>query len=232
MSNVWQATVLTIFPEMFPGVLDHSLIGKARTENKWALQVANIRDYATDKHASVDDTPYGGGAGMVMRADVVSAAIEANHRTGDELIYLSPRGEPLTQSLVRELAAKPGVTLLCGRYEGVDQRVLDHHKIREISLGDFVLMGGEVAAQAVIEAVVRLLPDVIGKAESHEKDSFEDGLLEHPHYTKPQEWQGLSVPEVLISGHHKNIEDWKRAQAKDITRKKRPDLWEKYVDKD
>lgn len=228
----WQATILTIFPDMFPGLLSQSLVGKALTEKIWDLNVVNIRNYAKDKHASVDDTPYGGGAGMVMRADVLSDAIQNNHNPDHELIYLSPRGEVLNQNIIKGLVTKPGVTLLCGRYEGVDERVLEHHNIREISMGDFVLSGGEPAAIAMIDACVRLLPGVLGKAESHMQDSFEEGLLEYPHYTRPQIWQGLAVPDVLVGGHHEKINEWRKEKAEMITQKRRPDLWQKYIAED
>ena len=226
--TVWTASVLTLFPEMFPGPLGLSLAGKALADGIWALETVDIRAYARDKHASVDDAPFGGGAGMVMRPDVIDAAIRAAHRADRALIYLSPRGRVLDQARVRDLAAGPGVTLLAGRYEGVDQRVLDAHAVEEISLGDFVLSGGEPAALALIDACVRLLPGVLGAEASLAEESFERGLLEYPHYTRPQEWAGRSVPEVLVSGHHENIRDWRRRQAEDITRERRPDLWARY----
>ncbi len=207
---VWTATILTLFPEMFPGPLGHSLAGRALAEGIWALETVDIRDFASDKHRSVDDTPFGGGAGMVMRADVLDKAIEASHRQGP-LIYLTPRGPLLDQKRVSALAAEPGVTLLCGRFEGVDQRVLDARGIEEISLGDFVLSGGETAALALMDAVVRLIPGVTGNSVSLDEESFAEGLLEYPHYTRPQEWDGRAVPEVLFSGHHGNIRAW-RAQ--------------------
>jgi tRNA (guanine37-N1)-methyltransferase len=227
---LWTATVLTLFPEMFPGPLGQSLAGRALSEGIWSLDSVDIRGFARDKHRSVDDTPFGGGAGMVMRPDVLDAAITARRGNGP-LIYFTPRGRLLTQARVRELAAEPGVTLLCGRFEGVDQRVLDAHQAEEISLGDFVLSGGEPAALMLMDAVVRLLPGVTGNQLSLEEESFEGGLLEYPHYTRPQEWQGRSVPEVLISGHHENVRLWRQRQAEDVTRQRRPDLWDAYAAK-
>ncbi len=225
---VWSATVLTIFPEMFPGPLGHSLAGRALAEGIWSLESVDIRAFARDKHRSVDDAPFGGGAGMVMRPDVVDAAIRASHR-GGPLIYLTPRGRLLDQQRVRAMAAERQVTILCGRFEGVDQRVLDAHGAEEISLGDFVLSGGEPAALMLMDAVVRLLPGVVGKEESLAEESFEWGLLEYPHYTRPQEWDGRAVPEALLSGHHENIRAWRRRQAEEVTRQRRPDLWDRYV---
>ena len=219
----WHASVLTLFPEMLPGPLGHSLAGRALARGDWSLDVRDIRAAATDRHRTVDDTPFGGGAGMVMRPDVLDAAI--GEPDGRPLIYLSPRGVPLTQARVRGLAAGPGVTLVCGRYEGVDQRVLDARGIEEVSLGDYVLSGGEVAAIALLDACVRLLPGVMGAAESAEDESFSHGLLEYPHYTRPAEWCGRAVPAVLLSGHHGAIAAWRRAEAERITQARRPDLW-------
>jgi tRNA (guanine37-N1)-methyltransferase len=227
---LWTATVLTLFPEMFPGPLGQSLAGRGLAEGVWALDSVDIRGFARDKHRSVDDTPFGGGAGMVMRPDIMDAAITGARKAGP-LIYFTPRGRLLTQGRVRELAAEPGVTLLCGRFEGVDQRVLDAHEAEEISLGDFVLSGGELAALMLMDAVVRLLPGVTGNKESLAEESFEGGLLEYPHYTRPQEWQGRTVPEVLTSGHHENVRLWRQRQAEDVTRRRRPDLWAAYADK-
>ena len=226
----WTATVLTLFPEMFPGPLGQSLAGRALSEGVWSLESVDIRGFARDKHRSVDDAPFGGGAGMVMRPDIVDEAITASRKAGP-LIYFTPRGRLLTQARVRELAAEPGVTLLCGRFEGVDQRVLDAHQAEEISLGDFVLSGGEPAALMLMDAVVRLRPGVTGNQESLEEESFEGGLLEYPHYTRPKEWQGRTVPEVLMSGHHENVRLWRQRQAEDVTRQRRPDLWEFYAAK-
>jgi tRNA (guanine37-N1)-methyltransferase len=228
----WRATVLTLFPEMFPGPLGISLAGKALESGKWALETVDIRDYASDKHRSVDDTPFGGGPGMVMRPDVVDAAIAAAIRGRPEagpVIYLSPRGRLLTQQVVRELAARPAVTILCGRYEGVDERVLEAREADEISLGDFILSGGEPAAIALLDAVVRLLPGVVGAPAGLEDESFERGLLEYPHYTRPAEWQGRTVPETLLSGHHERIAAWRLRQSEDVTRARRPDLWARYA---
>ncbi|HEY0525338.1 MAG TPA: tRNA (guanosine(37)-N1)-methyltransferase TrmD, partial [Stellaceae bacterium] len=223
----WTATMLTIFPEMFPGPLGHSLAGKALREGLWRLETVDIRDFARDKHRSVDDAPFGGGPGMVMRPDVLDAAIAGAHGAGP-LIYLSPRGRPLDQGRVRELAAGPGVTLLCGRFEGVDERLLEARGAEEVSLGDFVLSGGEIAAMALIDAVVRQLPGALGAADSAAEDSFAGlaggGLLDCPHFTRPESWRGMPVPEVLLSGHHARIVAWRRAQAVEATLKKRPDL--------
>jgi len=228
----WTATVLTLFEEMFPGPLGLSLAGQGLKDGVWALETMDIRDFASDKHRSVDDTPFGGGPGMVMRADVVDAAIEAARPKGDmrPLIYLSPRGRPLDQERASALALGPGVVMLCGRYEGVDERVLEAHEVEEVSLGDFVLSGGEPAALALIDACVRLLPGVMGSDASGEEESFERGLLEYPHYTRPQVWREKEVPDVLLSGHHKRINAWRLAKAEQITKERRPDLWERYVE--
>jgi tRNA (guanine37-N1)-methyltransferase len=228
MTAPWTATVLTLFPEMFPGPLGHSLAGKALAEGIWRLETVDIRDFARDKHRSVDDAPFGGGPGMVMRPDVVDDAVAATERAGP-LLYLSPRGRPLDQQRVDALAAGPGVRLLCGRFEGVDERVVEARAMEEVCLGDFVLSGGEPAAIAVIDACVRLLPGVVGAAETLAEESFARGLLEYPHYTRPQSWQGRAVPEVLLSGHHEEIRRWREAQAAEATRRRRPDLWERYL---
>jgi len=224
----WHARVLTLFPAMFPGPLGQSLAGKALEQGLWRLDALDIRDHATDRHRTVDDTPFGGGPGMVMRPDVLAAAIDANRVPDAPVIYLSPRGTPLTQARVRTLSEGPGALLLCGRFEGVDQRVLDARPIEEISLGDFVLSGGEPAAIALLDAVVRLLPGVLGAAASLAEESFAAGLLEYPHYTRPQVWDGHAVPDVLLSGHHAEIARWRRRQAEDITRARRADLWAAY----
>ena len=224
----WRATVLTLFPEMLPGPLAHSLAGRALDRGAWSLDVRDIRAAATDRHRTVDDTPFGGGAGMVMRPDVLDAAI--GPEDGRPLIYLSPRGAPLRQDRVRALAAGAGVTLICGRYEGVDQRILDARAIEEISIGDYVLAGGELPALVLLDACVRLLPGVMGAAASAEDESFSAGLLEYPHYTRPAEWQGRGVPEILLSGHHAAIAAWRRDQAEQITRARRPDLWRARMD--
>jgi len=225
------AAVLTLFPEMFPGPLGCSLAGKALEDGIWALETVDIRDYAEDKHRSVDDSPFGGGAGMVMRPDVVDAAIRANRDSdaAEPLVYFTPRGRLLGQRRVEELAAERRVVMLCGRFEGVDQRVLDAHGAEEISVGDFVLSGGEPAAILLIDAVVRLLPGVVGKEESLTEESFARGLLEYPHYTRPQTWDGRAVPEELLSGHHERIRAWRQRQAEEATRQRRPDLWARYV---
>lgn len=225
----WLAVLLTLFPDLFPGPLGASLTGKALADGVWSLAAIDIRAFATDRHRSVDDTPAGGGPGMVMRADVVAASIdEARARApGLPLIYLSPRGAPLTQARARALSQGPGVVLLCGRFEGVDERVLDARNVEEISLGDFVLSGGEIAAMALIDACVRLLPGVVGAEASLTEESFEQGLLEYPHYTRPREWEGRPIPDVLLSGDHKAIAAWRRAQAERITQARRPDLWAK-----
>lgn len=221
--------VFTIFPEIFPGFLGYSLTGKALDEGKWSLETVNIRDYAVDKHGSVDDTPCGGGAGMVMRPDILGRALRANYQ-GGRLIYMSPRGKPLSQPLVHELAAEDNLSVICGRFEGIDQRVLDAYNVEEISIGDYVLTGGEQAAQIMLDAVIRLLPGVLGNADSTVDESFENGLLEHPQYTRPIEWEGRSVPDILLSGHHQNIAKWRKQQALDVTKQKRPDLLQKYLD--
>ncbi len=224
----WSATVLTLFPEMFPGPLGISLLGKALANNLWSLEARDIRDHGLGKHRTVDDTPAGGGPGMVMRADVAAAAIDAVDRAGRPLIYLSPRGAPLTQARVRALAEGPGAILLCGRFEGLDQRVLDARQVEEISLGDFVLAGGEIAAMALVEAAVRLLPGVLGDAASTTEESFSSGLLEYPHYTRPQDFEGRPIPEVLSGGNHKEISRWRQAEAERLTKLRRPDLWAAY----
>ncbi len=228
---MWRASILTLFPEMFPGPLGLSLAGKALREGAWALEMLDIRGFATDRHRSVDDTPFGGGAGMVMRPDVVDAALEAATGTGPHrpAIYLTPRGRLLDQSLVRELAAGAGCILLCGRYEGVDQRVVEARGLMEVSIGDYVLSGGEPAALVLLDACIRLLPGVMGAAESAAEESHGlEGLLEYPHYTRPAEWRGRRVPEVLLSGHHAEVARWRRAESERITRERRPDLWARH----
>jgi len=229
-SAPWRACVLTLFPEIFPGPLGVSLAGQGLADGLWSLKTVDIRDFASDKHRSVDDVPFGGGPGMVMRPDVVDAAIGSVREKIESLpfVYLSPRGRPLDQGRVRELVEGPGVVALCGRFEGLDQRVLDAHELEEISLGDFVLSGGEPAALALIDACVRLLPGIVGREESLTDESFERGLLEYPHYTRPQVWRDRPVPEVLVSGHHEKINAWRRAEAERITKERRPDLWRRY----
>lgn len=229
----WKATVLTLFEEMFPGSLGHSLAGQGLQEGIWRLETLDIRSFASDKYRSVDDAPFGGGPGMVMRADIVDVAIEKIkvQNPGRPLIYLSPRGRPLEQKRVRELAAGPGLSLLCGRYEGIDERLQQVHEIQEVSLGDFILSGGEPAAIALIDACVRLLPGIMGSVASGVEESFERGLLEYPHYTRPQAWRGMEVPKVLLSGNHAKIRDWRKSQSEELTKERRPDLWSRYVKK-
>lgn len=235
MSNVraepWAATVLTLFPEMFPGPLGHSLAGRALAQRRWKLETLALRDFATDRHRTVDDLPFGGGAGMVLRPDVIARALDAaaGQPPPRPAICLTPRGRPLTQARVRALAEGPGVVLLCGRFEGIDQRVIEARELEELSLGDIVLSGGEPAAIALLDACVRLLPGVVGEPASLAEESFADGLLEYPHYTRPQEWEGRPVPEVLLSGHHARIKAWRRHQAEQVTRARRPDLWARHV---
>jgi tRNA (guanine37-N1)-methyltransferase len=228
-ASAWQVTVLTLFPEMFPGSLGQSLAGKALAAGIWALETVDIRDFASDKHRSVDDAPFGGGPGMVLMPETVDRAIRARHRGPAPVVYLTPRGRRLDQAMVRGYAARFSLTLLCGRFEGVDERVLEAHGVEEVSLGDFVLSGGEPAAQALIDATVRLLPGVVGAEETLEEESFERGLLEYPHYTRPAEWQGRKVPEVLVSGHHEKVKAWRLSQAEAATKARRPDLWQRYL---
>jgi tRNA (guanine37-N1)-methyltransferase len=224
----WRATVLTLFPEMFPGPLGLSLAGRALASDLWSLDAVNIRDFATDRHRTVDDTPFGGGAGMVLRPDVLDAAIAA---VADDrpLLCLSPRGLPFTQADAARLAAGPGAIVLAGRYEGIDQRVIEARAMREVSIGDYVVSGGELPALVVLDACVRLLPGVMGAADSADEESFAGFLLEYPHYTRPAEWQGRAVPEVLLSGHHAAVAAWRRAEAERITRARRPDLWARHL---
>lgn len=221
------ATILTLYPEMFPGPLGVSLAGRALAEGRWACEAVQIRDFATDKHRSVDDTPAGGGAGMVMRADVLAAAIDgvADARP---VLAMTPRGRPLTQSRIRALAEGPGVTILCGRFEGIDERLFEARAIEPVSIGDYILSGGEVGALVLLDACIRLLPGVMGAASSGDDESFETGLLEYPHYTRPQNWEGRTIPEVLRSGDHAKIEAWRKAMAESDTRLRRPDLWERH----
>jgi tRNA (guanine37-N1)-methyltransferase len=222
----WRATVLTLFPEMFPGPLGVSLAGKALASGLWKLEARDIRDSATDRHRSVDDTPAGGGPGMVLRADVLAAAIDAADADQSRpRLLMSPRGRPLTQSRVKDLAAGPGALIVCGRFEGVDQRVIEARDLEEVSIGDYVLSGGEIAAIALIDACVRLLPGVMGKLASGEDESFSEGLLEYPHFTRPQEFEGRTIPEILISGDHAKVAAWRKAEAEALTRARRPDLW-------
>ena len=234
-AGAFRVKVLTLFPDVFPGPLAASLTGKALSDRLWTLETLDIRRFARNKHRTVDDTPAGGGAGMVMRADVVAAAIDYAQADapGDRerwpVVYLSPRGRPLTQARARELASGAGMTLLCGRFEGVDQRVLEAREVEEVSIGDFVLTGGEIPAMALIDAVIRLRPGVLGNQASTEEESFSRGLLEHPHYTRPQVWEGRGIPEFLLSGHHAKIAEWRLSQAERLTKERRPDLWRAYA---
>lgn len=231
LAGVWQARVITLFPEAFPGVLGLSLTGRALKEGFWQLHTHDLREFGIGKHRNVDDTPAGGGAGMVLRADVVGPALEAAqaHARGRwPILYMSPRGKPFDQAMARDLARGDGVTLLCGRFEGVDERVLEHYAVTEVSLGDFVLTGGELAAQAMLDATVRLLPGVLGNEQSTVDESHAAGLLEHPQYTRPAEWQGREIPPVLMSGNHGEIARWRREASEALTRARRPDLWNKY----
>lgn len=223
---MFKAKILTIFPEVFPGFLGYSLTGRALKDGLWTLETVNIRDYAFDKHGSVDDTPCGGGAGMIMRPDVLGNAIEHNYQ-GGKIVYMSPKGQPLTQAKVHKLSRLEELTIICGRFEGIDERVIEEYNVEEISIGDYVLTGGEQAAMIMLDAVVRLLPGVLGNAASTENESFEAGLLEYPQYTRPIEWKGRKVPDILMSGHHENIAKWQREQALQITEKRRPDLLKK-----
>lgn len=233
--QAWQARVITLFPEAFPGVLGLSLTGKALAEGRWGLAPIDLRSFGTGKHRNVDDTPAGGGAGMVLRADVLGRAVETAmrgvpaERSDWPLVYLSPRGRPFTQARAHDWSRARGITIICGRFEGVDQRVIDHFGIEEISLGDFVLTGGELAAQAMIDATVRLLPEVLGNAASVQEESFSAGLLEHPHYTRPADWAGHPIPAVLTSGNHAEIARWRQAQSEALTRARRPDLWAEWI---
>ena len=226
--QVWTAGVVTLFPGSFPGTLGMSICGKALDRGIWALKTLDIRDFAVDRHKTVDSSPYGGGPGMVLRPDVLDRTLEAISDVPGRRICLSPRGRRFDQAFAKELAHEPGVVLVCGRYEGIDQRVIEAREMEEVSLGDFVLTGGEIAAQALLDATVRLLPGVIGSEQGLDEESFEDGLLEYPQYTHPKIWKGRSVPEVLLSGNHKKIAEWKKQQSELVTRNYRPDLWEAY----
>ena len=226
---MWRASVLTIFPEMFPGPLGLSLAGKALASGAWSLDVVDIRSFAADKHRTVDDTPAGGGPGMVMKADVLGRAIDATTTDTRPRLLMSPRGAPLTQARIEALTGHAGVVLVCGRFEGVDERVIAARRLEEVSVGDYVLSGGEIAAMALIDACVRLLPGVMGTADSGAEESFADGLLEYPHYTRPQVWEGQPIPEILVSGDHAKIAAWRRAEAERLTKARRPDLWAAFL---
>jgi tRNA (guanine37-N1)-methyltransferase len=226
---MWRASVLTIFPEMFPGPLGLSLAGKALASGAWSLDVVDIRNFATDKHRTVDDTPAGGGPGMVMKADVLGRAIDATATDTRPRLLLSPRGTPLTQARIEALTGDAGVVLVCGRFEGIDERVIAARGLEEVSAGDYVLSGGEIAAMALIDACVRLLPGVMGTAASGAEESFTDGLLEYPHYTRPQLWEDRPIPDILLSGDHAKIAAWRRAEAERLTRERRPDLWAAFL---
>mgnify|MGYP000101989536 CR=1 FL=1 len=235
LAGTWTAKIITLFPQAFPGVLGESLTGKALKDGLWQLKTFDLRQYGIGKHRNVDDTPAGGGAGMVLRADVLEKAIADAHlgsRGTAPLVYLSPRGRRFDQQMARNWARADGVTLLCGRFEGVDERILQHYNIQEVSLGDFVMTGGEIAAQAMIDATVRLLPGVLGNADSAVEESFSAGLLEHPQYTKPAEWQGMPIPDVLLSGNHAKIAEWRKQMSLKITKERRPDLWALFNEDD
>ena len=229
---MWTARVFTLYPEIFPGPLNKGLYGKALEKKVWNLEIINIRDSAGDKHKTVDDTPFGGGSGMLLKPDVLGKSLDSNIKKGERIFYLSPKGKKFDQKIAKELSKEANINLICGHFEGVDERILDTRNIEEISIGDYILSGGESASFVVIDAVLRLLPGVLGNDMSKKDDSFEDGLLEYPQYTKPQIWEKKSVPEVLLSGDHAKIKDWRLSQSKDITRRRRPDLWKKYLDKE
>ena len=225
---MWQAQVFTLYPEVFPGPLSTGLYGKALSKELWNLKVVNIRDSAEDKHKTVDDTPYGGGSGMLLKADTLAKSLDQNKTEGDRIIYLSPKGKKFDQLYAQELSKEKSVSFICGHFEGVDERVLSTRNIEEVSIGDYVLSGGETAAFVVIDSILRLLPGVLGNENSKMDESFENGLLEYPQYTKPQIWEEKAVPEVLLSGDHNKIKDWRLSQSEAITRDRRPDLWQKY----
>ena len=225
---MWQAQVFTLYPEFFPGPLSKGLYGKALSKKLWNLNIVNIRDAAEDKHKTVDDTPYGGGSGMLLKADVLAKSLDQNKKEGERVIYLSPKGKKFDQNYAQELSNEKSVSFICGHFEGVDERVLSTRNIEELSIGDYILSGGETAAFVVIDTILRLLPGVLGNENSSMDESFENGLLEYPQYTKPQIWEEKSVPEVLLSGNHNKIKDWRLSQSEAITRDRRPDLWQKY----
>jgi len=225
---MWQAQIFTLYPEIFPGPLSKGLYGNALSKKIWDLKVVNIRDAAKDKHKTVDDTPFGGGSGMLLKPDVLAKSIDQNYKVGERIFYLSPKGKKFNQKLAKELSMEKSINLICGHFEGVDERILTTRNIEEISIGDFILSGGETAAFIVIDSILRLLPGVLGNNKSKIDESFENGLLEYPQYTKPQIWEEKSVPEVLLSGDHAKIKDWRLSQSEAITRDRRPDLWQKY----
>ncbi len=229
---MWTARVFTLYPEIFPGPLNKGLYGKALEKKVWNLEVVNIRDSAEDKHKTVDDTPFGGGSGMLLKPDVLGKSIDSNIKKGERIFYLSPKGKKFDQKIAKEISEEKTINLICGHFEGIDERILSTRNIEEISIGDYILSGGESASFVVIDVVLRLLPGVLGNKISKDEESFENGLLEYPQYTKPQIWEKQSVPEVLLSGDHAKIKDWRLSQSKDITRRRRPDLWKKYLDKE
>ena len=229
---MWTARVFTLYPEIFPGPLNKGLYGKALEKKLWNLEIVNIRESAEDKHKKVDDTPFGGGSGMLLKPDILGKSIDINIKKGERIFYLSPKGKKFDQKIAKDLSKEKTINLVCGHFEGVDQRILDTRNIEEISIGDYILSGGESASFVLIDSVLRLLPGVLGNDMSKKDESFEDGLLEYPQYTKPQIWEKKSVPEVLLSGDHAKIKDWRLSQSKDITRRRRPDLWKKYLDKE
>ena len=228
---MWTARVFTLYPEIFPGPLNKGLYGRALKKKLWKLDIVNIRDFAADKHKTVDDTPFGGGSGMLLKADVLGKSIDKKIKKGERIIYLSPKGKKFNQKIARKMSKEKNINLICGHFEGVDERILETRDIEEISIGDYILSGGESASFVVIDAVLRLLPGVLGNNFSKDEETFENGLLEYPQYTKPQIWEKKSVPEVLLSGDHAKIKDWRLSQSKDITRRRRPDLWKKYLKK-
>jgi tRNA (guanine37-N1)-methyltransferase len=233
VNNSWKASVITLFPDVFPGVLGASIIGNAKKSDIWQLETVDIRDFSVNRHRTVDSPPSGGGPGMVLKPDVAAKAIDSVAMSNDRpIIYLTPRGKPLTQKKVRELANGKGVIILCGRFEGVDQRVIEARQMEEISIGDYILAGGELASQVLIEACVRLLPGVLGRAQSAENESFENGLLEYPLYTKPRQFEGRDIPDILLSGDHKKIACWRNERSKEITKARRTDLWQEYINGD
>ena len=229
---MWKARVFTLYPEIFPGLLNKGLYAKAMEKKLWNLEVVNIRDSAKDKHKTVDDTPFGGGSGMLLKPDILGKSIDRNIKKGERTFYLSPKGKKFDQKIAKDLSKEKIINLICGHFEGVDQRVLETRNIEEISIGDYILSGGESASFVLIDAVLRLLPGVLGNDISKAEETFENGLLEYPQYTKPQIWEKKSIPEVLLSGDHAKIKDWRLSQSKDITRRRRPDLWKKYLDND